>query len=544
MDQTSLQELARLLDPLESGRWLHQQLIEYAAPSPSPRVLLLISARRDLPLIWPEGTQADPSWQTWSTDQELSLSVLEQTDLIIWVMTAMRLFPGEYHLALEQSRQMQIPLWAIITGMERLSDESSFLHQRLPDYRASLPAGSQLLLVRPKMRTPLPVALDQLLASEGTQFCQQGHQRRLQTVRQRLKHEIQQERQAITKQLQKAEQYAETAEAGLDSLQDLTAAAATAALAEYQALYPLYEDLKELLLVRAGLEGVHEPLEKLPEIFGAEFDTWQQEDFLPRLRAKQTSAEVSLQAWYRDYLTEVSDFFRFSQSLRSAVLPPEIPWPVDKVSLALQQVEAAILKSLRRFTQTFLYSLQHLALPTTVSSPELTEAEEDEDFPLVDQGQPRQVFSEPAWDRSSQAYDEPVWEGSAQPEEGSISQRTPTSEDQPDRGISRGSIGQKFNRLFERGRRLFFEQVDGSSQDNQQTRKEVLQKLISAHYEWFVDDLQNVLQQQKKLLIQLLREIQQTLGEQHLTHIQPTLTSPQEHLALLTRAERLLRSNE
>ena len=67
---------------------------------------------------------------------------------------------------------------------------------------------------------------------------------------------------AISKQLQKAEQYAQTAEAGLDSLQDLTASAASAVLAEYQALYALYEDLKELLLVKAGLEGLHEPLEK------------------------------------------------------------------------------------------------------------------------------------------------------------------------------------------------------------------------------------------------------------------------------------------
>ena len=34
MDQTSLQELARLLEPLKSGRWLQQQLSDYATSRP------------------------------------------------------------------------------------------------------------------------------------------------------------------------------------------------------------------------------------------------------------------------------------------------------------------------------------------------------------------------------------------------------------------------------------------------------------------------------------------------------------------------------
>ena len=264
---------------------------------------------------------------------------------------------------------------------------------------------------------------------------------------------------------------------------------------------------------------------------------------MPRLRAKQTSAEASLQSWYRDYLTEVSDFFRFSQGLQGAEPSTEIPLPADKVSLALQQIEGAILKVLQRFRHTLLSSLRYLALPTLASAPEPAEDEVGENFPPGERGQPRQSFPEPSWNQPSWTDDQSGWEELAQGGNQSPGQRPSTNADLSARGNFRDSLSQRFSRLFEQGRRRFLDQLDGTAQDSQQTRKEVLQQLISAHYEWFVEDLQSTLQQQKKPLMELLRGTQQTLGEQRLAHIQPTLTSPREHLALLTRAEHFLRSN-
>ena len=504
MERALLQQAADLLDTLTSGAWLRQQLVEYAPPSQQPHVLVLVSAPRSVSQVFPQGLPLDSTWQVVPEGKELTQAMLEQADLIIWFMTALRLFPGEYALALEQARRQTIPIWAIITGMERLSDENSFLHQRLPKYRASLPADSQFFLFRPTPRIPLHEAVVHALDKQGADLLKQGDERRLNILASRLKEQMSQERQMLSGKLSQAEQFASTASAGVSSLKILTNATANTIVRNYYSLQHTIDMLKNELLEKTAVEGIHEPLDTLPDIFIGAVLRWQKETFEAKLREKRTQAEAQLHAWYEEYTHEIALFFRFSDSLDGAI-PSDVPYPpVERWEAYLNDLQKNIFKAFERFLQSFRYSLE------SVSNAKA-------ELPIMD-----------STDQEGLPRNEP-------------SSRYATYHDEPSPNTAQSvSFRQKLNRLIDKSRRVLNEWSNPTYDDEQQ-RQEVLQELVHQHIEWFIGDLLAVVQQQQKPLTMLLEHMQSTWGDQHQERIQATLTTPQQQLALLAEAERLLR---
>lgn len=514
MERTVLQQVADLLDTLPSGQWLQQQLTEYAPPSLQPHVLVLLSAPQHMRQVFPNGPPLDPSWQIWQQDGVLTLPVLEKTDLIIWLMPAMRLFPGEYNIALEQARQQSIPIWAIITGIERLSDENTFLHQRLPKYRASLPEDSQLFLVRPTMRVPLQETILHALDREATQLLQRGENRRLKILTIRLKERLHQERQELSQRLNKAERFASTAQAGVASLKILMNATPIAILSEYYALTKTVERLKNALLEKADAEGVRAPMDELVGIFSSAVITWQQETFEVALREKSSRAQAYLQEWYEEYTREIAAYFRFSHSLGTAPPPEHPPLPMEQFTLYLNILQKAILKSYDRFFQLFRDSIQYVAgkVGTEETAHERSKYThfEQEELP-------------------KDAHENSFYHSDYQDDENSD---------------SRGNVAfrKRLNRLVEHGRRLLNEWSD-PTYDYEEQRREIFHELVDRYTEWFKEDLSLSIRQQQKPLTLLLEDIQKTPGDQQLEHMQTTLTTPQEQMTLISAAEHLLRRN-
>lgn len=239
MKTGKLRDAAVALEGLETGRWLSERLAEVGKAADAPRALVLVSARRDAGRLFPGGLKLHPGWVIVEgvVGPEFGAAVRD-FDLIIWVMSALKLFPADYALVLETARGAGIPIWAVVAGTELLGEPQTFIEKIVPQSRARLPEHSEIILCEPQDEEVLRT-LRRMLASSGPSIVAAGHVRRKSNILEGLRAHLSQERRAVCDEMDTALDLMDTARMGVESLRIMTGVAAREIFGDFRSLEAL-----------------------------------------------------------------------------------------------------------------------------------------------------------------------------------------------------------------------------------------------------------------------------------------------------------------
>jgi hypothetical protein len=216
METGRLRAAASMLEGLEAGEWLAGRLEELGSASEVPRALVIVSARRGIAATFRDGLKLCPHWVVLDpADGADAGATTAEYDLIVWGMSALKLFPADYATALDVARREKIPIWAVIVGLELLTDQQEFTERIVPRTRALLPEFSETIVCGGEEAA---AEIGRLLAENGAKIARAGRLRRKTSLADGLRSRISDERLELTRKVSKTLNLMETARLGGESV--------------------------------------------------------------------------------------------------------------------------------------------------------------------------------------------------------------------------------------------------------------------------------------------------------------------------------------
>jgi hypothetical protein len=389
-----------MLHELPVGAWLHEQLTALGPPSLGPRALVLVSARQPLQRLAPEGLALHPDWTIWSDGFPPPPATVAQADMIIWVMSALQMFPGEYAAVLEQARRVRIPIWAVVLGLALLDPaaQQSFVERDAAQYEAGLPPHSAVLVYRaktPSLREVVQARVDR----EGTALAGRGDARRRAELRQQLIAQLRAAQQHYNAQLAATAGYTHTAQQGIAALKILLGPAVEEVLAEYRAVERTLAGLMDTVSIDLADMDSREGV-PLKEQITYRVRTWHSSQYVPAATRAAVEAEVRLRTWAATYSEELQSYFA---SLQQTMPPGTLaqattidPLPVlSAAAPLLHALGEELLEAGERFVRRVHNGLNAAAPPPPedrLLEPSARRPDPPTDAPV---GAPAEPFSDP-----------------------------------------------------------------------------------------------------------------------------------------------------
>jgi len=216
METGRLCAAASVLKGLDAGEWLAERLEELGTGSEVPRALVIVSARRGIAATFQDGLKLCPHWVVIDPADGVDAGAsIADYDLIVWGMSALKLFPADYAPALDVARQEKIPIWAVIICLELLSDQQEFTERIVPRTRELLPEFSETIVCR---GVEAAAEIRRLLAENGAKIARAGRLRRKRSLADGLRSRISDERLELTRKVRKTLDLTETARLGGESV--------------------------------------------------------------------------------------------------------------------------------------------------------------------------------------------------------------------------------------------------------------------------------------------------------------------------------------
>lgn len=305
--------LQRLRDQLprlkgvETGAWLESVLPTLRDSPDAPRVLVLNMAPkefRDLPPA--NGTD----WRILSPNAgtEAMVVAADAVDAVLWCMTAMRMFSGEYETVLDTVRRNGTPVWAVVSGMKRLSDPAGFERREVPRLKSRLPTMSEIVLLGRDTRSVQEIIAD-LVATHGRTATEAGEARRQAATLALCRQNIAAERRRWHDLLVAATRRAENAEKGGSAIGILCRAHAARLLETVQAVIENAAGIAEVLAEAIVDQAKTLSSEQLRALVGEEFGRYRDERIMSPLDAMLADTPRMATEWITTTTTELHRFF-------------------------------------------------------------------------------------------------------------------------------------------------------------------------------------------------------------------------------------------
>jgi len=220
MNLDKLQNVKELLKGTNTFIWLVRELNRLVGEKDSPQILVVISSPSYFKKKFPEGLKIEEDWFELLPEDlpERMAYLAESSDLILWAMTALRLFPGEYKAVLATAKNENIPVLAIIAGLDNLSDPEHFIKNDLLDYKARLPDKSEILLYQKSNHVEIVDSVREFVSARGEMLANYGKKRRKEKVTVQLKSKLNQEQAELQLSLSQITKFLETAQCGIQYL--------------------------------------------------------------------------------------------------------------------------------------------------------------------------------------------------------------------------------------------------------------------------------------------------------------------------------------
>jgi len=330
MGIATLTMISGLLDGFRAGQWLSESLQGFSMNDPSLAVLVSASTEQDRKEVLPEGTGLPAHLTILQGDETpdyIAKAVLEN-DLWIWVVSAMRRFPADYAAGLRAARKDLVPIWAVVTRLERLNDPQGFHDTIAPEMLKQLPAHSRVIAGDNPENLSVVHVICEMLSVEGAALAEAGRERRMQNLEMGLLGQIAHDRKHLTEDLERSIRLSETARKGANAC--VRSAGHTAIT-----LLPGAEALKNTIgLLVKDLEGLVDSLRELLDQqalvreIREKVARWETEKWEPQIDGIIQSASAGIQRWcaesgkcLEEYFLPLADKMSTQDALIQAAKP-------------------------------------------------------------------------------------------------------------------------------------------------------------------------------------------------------------------------------
>ena len=297
-DQRQLADLVNRLDGTTTQRWLRSELATLSTETDRPSVLQVVSSPRSAARILPTGLCQDESWGLLAPNSSSDVIVqqVERADLIVWIMSALKVFPGEYAAVLSLAIEQRIPIWAVMVGIEQLADRTAFTSS-LEKHQTRLADGSDLFLVERDTSSEITSRLRNRLAQDGQRIAATGHQRRHDRTSIRCRRRLSEEREEAVALMEKASQRLEIVQAGLASAEILSKNAVDDIRVTYQQLESTVESLRNDLTGFLEVEAREQTSERLNKQIRSKISKWRKRALENAIKQSKELAQDGVTRW-------------------------------------------------------------------------------------------------------------------------------------------------------------------------------------------------------------------------------------------------------
>jgi len=325
MERARLEQAAELLQGLDSGIWLQAGLAEISKMPKQPRVIVLVSSQEAIERVFPSGLQFDARWAVWDSTEALEPPLRDMADVILWGMRAMVMFPDDYkvqrgdgYTALcEQAESEQIPIWAIVVGLDQMSEieRARFVRRDVNECRRRLPKGSHILLVEDPIKEHQRI--QRLLREESVELLKIRAVARRKWLAEEVLKRLPDERKALREKLMKANTALRTSRQGSESLKPRSRAVAFHLLQEYNQLYKALDRLKRDLHMILEIEeyALEVDVELAVQAIAQNLEEWSSVTLRSELARCETQAQQYITKWCNNYRRELQYFLSYSRDL-------------------------------------------------------------------------------------------------------------------------------------------------------------------------------------------------------------------------------------
>ncbi len=149
---------------------------------------------------------------------EQSMSEMAQmTDVIFWVMPALRMFHGDFLPALDAALSSRVPIWIGLTGVDAVSDPAVFVQAAIADAKARLGVETEIFIFRKEHLPSELLKLRDALACKAPALAATGKARRYQALRASMLKRLVDLRRSVEADFAALERRLETAAHGLEA---------------------------------------------------------------------------------------------------------------------------------------------------------------------------------------------------------------------------------------------------------------------------------------------------------------------------------------
>lgn len=233
----NLQKISEDLAETRTGEWLSSQIEKLVDDNKQLKVSLLISSRRDIERAFSTSLKIQDDWMEFSPEDIKSREEeIERSDLVIWGMTAMKLFSSEYEAALDIVRSEKIPVWAVVVGLGRVNDRDNYFKNIIPREKSKLPEKSEFFLKDSETSDQIIKQIKINLDIKTNALSIDGQNRRKKNIIIELRERLASEKKQLTEEVTVRERYYEKSHAGARAINVMTAPYSNELIVSYKLL--------------------------------------------------------------------------------------------------------------------------------------------------------------------------------------------------------------------------------------------------------------------------------------------------------------------
>jgi hypothetical protein len=153
---------------------------------------------------------------------------VHQSDVLFWVMSALRMFHGDFYPAVEAARCESVPVWIGLTGVDAVADTEAFIRTAIADAKARLGGDSEIFIFRKETAEQALESIRDTLEVRAQSLAERGSERRYSALRSSMLRQLTNFRRSVETEFAGLEKRLDTASLGLQAAKiQLTSAAAS-----------------------------------------------------------------------------------------------------------------------------------------------------------------------------------------------------------------------------------------------------------------------------------------------------------------------------
>ena len=152
-----------------------------------------------------------------SLSEELMRDMVHQSDVLFWVMSALRMFHGDFSPALEAAIRKSVPIWVGVTGVDAVADPDAFIQSAVAEVKTRLRGESEIFIFQ---RDGVGRELEKIggiLRTKSQLLADRGGARRYETLRASMLQRLAEFRRSVEADFGSLEKRLDTASHGLEA---------------------------------------------------------------------------------------------------------------------------------------------------------------------------------------------------------------------------------------------------------------------------------------------------------------------------------------